>query len=153
MDEIIIKEHIPQIEELQQILIDITSELFVAEYVLLHDQAIRLVFDKVIYRKVCVKIFSAVRDYKYKRQENGSLDPKETELWPILYPSLNDHKIVPIEDDNNLLGAGIVDDQFNKLINDGFNKLYGIIEDNMPISKKVKVGRNKRIKKSAVNGF
>ena len=134
MDQIIMEDYIPRIEKLHQALIDITTELFVAQDVLLRHQNVKQLFDEVVYRKICLKIFHAAKGYQYCRRMGYGGGPGGGELWQILYPD-NISGTISSCDSINLVGAEIVNDELTKLINLGFAQIYEIIESNMSISK------------------
>ncbi len=123
--------YIPQIEErILAKLIEIQVDLLVAGTVLIKHKNLQSKFNFSIGKNIINKINIAVHMF-YSESQSSSFNVKSCELFAIIFPS--EVKIEKWEVKRSILGTEIeiIDDEFNKIIENDFESIYSDLEDNL----------------------
>lgn len=124
------KVDIPRIEKIISDTIIISTDLLIAEDVLLHDKQLLDLFNEKIADEIIKKIREAV--YALAFAKNDGDDIKTTLFWEIVYPL--EHNL-EVSFKNSTLGINteVIDDTFNQKIEKNFNFIYEKLRKNMQL--------------------
>lgn len=124
--------------------LEINSELLIADQILMRHNNLQSEFNDKIVKKIISPIDSGMYYFLYQSNELD-FNIKETEIWKIIFP------LESIDFEFNepgrvfkksILGTQreVVNDKFNMEIECNFNAIYQVLEDNLVMDSKKKYG-------------
>lgn len=123
------KIYIPQIEEkILKKVSEIQVDLFIAEESLVRNKKLQSKFNTTIIKNVISYINSEAYVFLYEKS-SSSFDIKKSGLFKIIFPS--ESHAVNDKITRNTLGIEIINDEFNKIIQDNFASIYTDLEENL----------------------
>lgn len=126
--------YIPQIEQkILEKLIEIQVDLLVAKNILIRNRELQLNFHSAIRENIINKLNTAVyMFYSAKNQFCSSeFDFKNCDLFKIIFPTEVMNDKVKIKKSDLGTEVEIIDDEFNKIIENNFKIMYSALEDNL----------------------
>lgn len=129
--------YIPFIEErILSKLIEIQVDFLVAEAILTKNKNLQSKFNSSVGKNVINKINVAVHMFNSEKQAS-SFNVKSCELFAIIFPT--EVKIEKRQVKRSILGTEveIIDDEFNKIIENNFKSIYSDLEGNLVGSSKI----------------
>ena len=136
--------YIPKIDLIIDKALIIRSDLLVAKYILRIHKDMLNDFNTFIADEILKKINIAIFRFNTDLENGKNYD--STELWSIIFPSETTIDSEPIK--KSCLGTAeeVVNDKFNKTIEDNFTKIYDFLEKEIVVL-------NNRAKKSDLRKF
>lgn len=123
------KVYIPQLEKIKKKTLDVMADLLIAENALIVHKDLQKKFKEKIIDGINSEISFAV--FKFQLDANKEdVAAKKSELYKLLFPSEGNE--TPVYKKSNLgHGFKIIDNAFNKRVEENFSALYEALKDNL----------------------